>query len=391
MSAAVCPACSASRMTVFFELSGVPAHSCLLVDSREEALAFPRGDIVLAVCHACGFISNLAFDAGLNQYSSRYEESQAYSPHFMAFAGDLARRWVDRHELQGKRVLEIGCGKGEFLVEMAKAGAGPSIGIDPGVIPGRIEGAATLPVRWVQDFFDQRYLDLPADAVVCRHTLEHIHPVAGFMALVRQLTRLQGTRTVLFELPDTLRVLQEAAFWDIYYEHCSYFTPGSLSRLFRRFGFRVEALELAYDGQYILLEARPGGPVCETPPLEEPVHDVCEAVRSFDKVYREQIGRWSADLAGWRRAGKRVAIWGGGSKGVAFLSTLDPDGYISAAVDINPRKWGKFMAGTGHPVIAPAELQAAPPDVVVAMNPVYCDEIRGDLDRLGIAAELRAV
>ena len=45
---------------------------------------------------------------------------------------------------------------------------------------------------------------------------------------------------VFFELPDTERVLTEAAFWDIYYEHCSYFTPGSLARLFRRTGFEPQ-------------------------------------------------------------------------------------------------------------------------------------------------------
>ena len=31
---------------------------------------------------------------------------------------------------------------------------------------------------------------------------------------------------VLFELPDVERVLREVAFWDVYYEHCSYFTLG---------------------------------------------------------------------------------------------------------------------------------------------------------------------
>ena len=67
--------------------------------------------------------------------------------------------------------------------------------------------------------------------------------------------------TLFFELPDTERVLDECAFWDIYYEHCSYFTPGSLERLFRRSGFEVTRQWKAFDDQYLMLEARPGAGV----------------------------------------------------------------------------------------------------------------------------------
>ena len=72
---------------------------------------------------------------------------------------------------------------------------------------------------------------------------------------------------VLFELPDVKRVLEEVAFWDVYHEHCSYFSIGSLARLFRRSGFEVLHVELDYDDQYLLIEARPSA---STPAPGEP-------------------------------------------------------------------------------------------------------------------------
>jgi hypothetical protein len=42
-------------------------------------------------------------------------------------------------------------------------------------------------------------------------------------------------------------------------------------------------------------------------------------------------------------------------------------------------------------VIAPAELVADDPTQVVAMNPVYLDEIRAELTELGLSPELVAV
>jgi hypothetical protein len=61
---------------------------------------------------------------------------------------------------------------------------------------------------------------------------------------------------------------------------------------------------------------------------------------------------------------------------------------MSYAIDINPRKSGKFLPGTGHCIYSPDYLQQDPPDVVIAMNPVYRNEIQADLDRLGVGARL---
>jgi hypothetical protein len=57
---------------------------------------------------------------------------------------------------------------------------------------------------------------------------------------------------------------------------------------------------------------------------------------------------------------------------------------VAYAVDINPHKTGKFLAGTGHPVLGPAELLHDPPDLVVAMNSIYVGEIRAALDAMGL-------
>jgi hypothetical protein len=200
-------------------------------------------------------------------------------------------------------------------------------------------------------------------------------------------------KIALFELPDSLRVLREAAFWDIYYEHCSYFTIGSLARLFRREGFEVLDTALDYDGQYILLEARTVAPGAESlaTPREDSVEEVGAAVDGFVVGYEAKVRAMKEALVQVRRQGRRAVIWGGGSKGVAYFNTLHVSDEIQFAVDINPRKHGKFMAGTGQEIVAPDFLREYRPDVVIAMNPIYVDEIRRDLNALGLEPELQAV
>jgi SAM-dependent methyltransferase len=361
------------------------------VATREEAEAFPRGVLRLALCTSCGFITNTAYEPELQSYFESYEETQGFSPRFRQFARELAQRWVDRYDLAGKDVLEIGCGKGEFLLLMCELTGGRGIGIDPAIVFDRVSSPAADRVTFIKDLYDERYADLAGDAVVCRHTLEHIHPVADFLRMIRRSLDSRPDTVVLFELPDVLRVLRESAFWDIYYEHCSYFTPGSLARLFRASGFEVLAVELDYDDQYILVEAVPGGDGRAPLPLEERPEEVAQAVTGFTRNLAAVRERSGTELRSVRSRDGKIAVWGSGSKGVAFLTTLGLGDEVSVVVDINPYKQGKYMAGTGHEIVAPAALRALQPDLVVAMNPVYLEEIQRELDRLGLDARLEAV
>ena len=387
-----CPSCGSGSVRVFHSENNVPVNSCLLLPDASEARNFPRGTIALGHCAACGFISNTAFDVSNVTYAATYEETQGFSPRFRTFADKLARSLIDDYELRGKTVVEIGCGKGEFLTLLCEIGDNRGIGIDPSYIDQRNTSPARDRMTFITDFYGEKYADATAaaDLVVCRHTLEHIHPVADFVRTVR---RAIGDRTipVFFEVPDAGRVLREFAFWDIYYEHCSYFTPGSLARLFRAEGFGVRALGLDFDDQYVLLHADPSGADAGTAPAEDDLAVIARDVETFERDYPAKVARWKDDLERATANGRRAVIWGSGSKGVAYLTTLGIHDEIRYTVDINPYKQGMYMAGTGQLIVAPEFLKEYRPDVVVVMNPIYLDEIRRDLEAMDIDAELVAV
>ena len=182
-----CRSCGAADLDTFYELDGVPAHSVLNMKTREEALAYPKGKLRIACCRSCGFISNLAFDASLNEYSPDCEESQGFSPFFRVWLRGLAQEYVDRYGLRGKDVLEIGCGKGEFLILLCELGENRGIGIDPAYVVDRLDTPAD--VRFIGELYSEAYGDLAGDAVICRHTLEHIAPVSEFVGIVERSLR----------------------------------------------------------------------------------------------------------------------------------------------------------------------------------------------------------
>jgi SAM-dependent methyltransferase len=387
-----CASCGAHGLTIFHEQPDIPVHSVQLVNTYEEARSFARGDLRLAVCGGCGFITNAAYDDALQDYASAYEDAQGFSPRFQEFSRELAARWIDRYDLRGKTVLEIGSGKGAFLVDMCELGVRSAVGIDPAYVEGRLTSDAADRITFIPDFYSEAHGHLIGDAVVCRHTLEHIHAPRGLLQLVARSLAGRPNTPVLFELPDALRVLEEGAFWDVYYEHCSYFTPGSLARLFRLAGYEVLDLELVFDNQYVVIECRLGsGAQTGELALEEPPAEVLAAVRRFRASIAETKRRWAGRLDTARVAGERVVIWGASSKGVSFLTTLGIEREIDYAVDINPHKHGKFMAGTGQRIVGPEFLRDYRPDLVIAMNPIYLDEIGAQLSSMDLGPELVAV
>ena len=386
-----CPNCGLTDTAGFFEARGIPIHSCGLTDTREEALTAPRGDLVASLCRSCGFIWNSTYDPGLVDQSKLYEDQQCFSPTFNAFAEDLARRLVEEYDLYEKDILEIGCGKGDFLSLICGIGNSRGVGIDPAFEEGRLGEEETRNLEFVRDFYSEDHSKYVGDLVCCRHALEHIHDTGEFVRLVRKSI---GDRrpAVFFEVPDVTRILEDVAFWDIYYYHCSYFTPGSLSRVFRANHHRVTHLSRAFDDQYILLDAVPtDGPTAEIPELEEDPGEVEEMVDRFSSRCDAEIGMWKEELGSIHAGGKRTVAWGSGSKCITFLSMVGIADEIEYVVDINPYRQGRFLPGTGKEVVTPEFLVDYEPDYALVMNPVYCDEIAGSLREMGLDTEILSV
>lgn len=380
MDKMVCPNCrSIGSCHQFYEVRSVPTNSCLLVEDRRRALDFPTGDIVLAFCTECGFVFNAAWDAERTVYSDQYEETQGFSPTFNKFNQAIAEELIDNYNVRRKTVLEIGCGKGEFLSLICKLGGNRGIGYDPSFVPDRQE--AGQDVRFVREFFTEDTNEIAPDLLCCKMTLEHVGQTHRFLRSVRSVANREAS-VIFFQVPDVGRILKEGAFWDIYYEHCSYFSATSLKHLFTGTGFDVQRVWTGYDGQYLMIVTNPaehGSDVSVGD--EEGVAAIVRLCGSFAAAAARSRAAWLGRLRSWAVAGQRTVLWGSGSKAVAFLTTLGVHDEVEHVVDINPYRVGKFLPGTGQKIVAPAFLREYRPDNVVIMNPVYLREVEQELAR----------
>jgi hypothetical protein len=380
-----CPVCGSADTAVFLQRRGMPVHQNLLMSDERAALDVPKADLDMAACGHCGFVFNAAFDLSLLAYGEDYDNTQTCSQYFAAYVGDLARHLVDEKGVRRCRIVEVGSGKGQFLrmlVDNPDHG-NVGLGFDPSH-EGPLEDLGGR-LKFHRSYYGPQWTELKADVVVSRHVIEHVPRPVSLLQSIRAALESSPHARVFFETPCVEWILRRRVVWDFFYEHCSLFSPSSIRSAFEISGFRVNAVRHVFNGQYLWTEAT----VCT-----EPI-DVRHDAGSIPRLAREFTQAESSLTDGWRRrlaaasAAGAVAIWGAGAKGATFANLVDPNQeFIQCVIDLNPRKQGCFIGGTGHPIVDYREIASRGIRTVLMMNPNYLDESRELLKRGGIEVDL---
>ncbi|PSL04741.1 putative zinc binding protein [Haloactinopolyspora alba] len=378
-----CPACGGDRLKAVADLGNTPVLNGVMFDDPASARSATQGRLDLYGCLDCAHAVNVAFDPGLIDYDAEYDNSLHFSPTFRAYADDLAARLVDAYALREARIVEIGSGKGDFLESITKLCGGHGVGYDPSTMPDREIPNVTL----VGDYYRPGQDVEPYDLLVCRHVLEHLDDPESVLRSLRAAAPEGSVH--YFEVPAAEFDFGPAGMWDFIYPHVSYFSAGSLRWLLNRCGFDVVASGRAFSDQFLWVEARPAAHEAAPGAVPPDPAEHLALLDEFAARHESQVSRWRQHIARAMGQGARAALWGAGSKGVSFLNAVD-DGTELAVVDLNDRKWGRYLPGTGHRVTAPDDLGRDVTEVLIT-NPAYAPEISRHLGELGIDADVVAV
>lgn len=367
----VCPLCQSADLHVFLQRNAVPIQQNILTSSLETSLKTPRGKLEMTFCNQCGFVFNKSFDPELMDYNQDYNNTQEASQHFLEHLRILKEKIMKHKSLEDSIITEIGCGKGFFLKMLVLDNNHNIVGhgFDP-----TYEGNLVLEdgkLNFERRYFDSSCKGFKTNILVCRHVIEHIPNPMHFINEIANAISSNEKVSIFFETPCIDWIFKTNTFWDFFYEHCSLFSASTLRFAFEKSGFYVKSVEHVFDGQYLWLEAEKKSSSFSDVKYPSVNLDVAS---QFAANEVEMIAEWKELLEKLIPTGK-VAVWGAGAKGVTFVNMIDPEQkLISALIDVNSDKQGKFVPGTGHPVINYSDVEKNEIKHAIIMNPNYYEE-----------------
>lgn len=340
-------------MKELLRIDDLPIFQNKILSTFEEAVNFPKADLVLVQDLNTGFVYNSSFDSAFLVYDSTYQNEQAVSPKFrehLQVVGNLIM-----NNFKGYTLIEIGCGKGYFVELLEKLGF-DIYGLDPAYEGSnhRIEKANFIG--------GNRFC---YDGVILRHVLEHIQNPLEFLTNLRDSNG--GDGKIYIEVPCMDWILLHRAFYDIFYEHVNYFRISDFEKIFKK----IHQIGHLFDGQYIFVVADLSSiqiPIAvESDYIDFPT-DFCDSIIHYAKIIKDV-----------RSENLPSAIWGASSKGVIFaLMMMRAGAEVDFVIDINPEKQGKYIASSGLKVQSPEEVltRLTPGAPIFVMNSFYLEEIK---------------
>ncbi len=319
-----------------------------------KALTEDRGvDLEVCQCSSCGLVqlSNEAVP-----YYREVIRASAVSEEMRQFRAQQFGRFIEEYALRGKKVLEVGCGRGEYLSILQQGGAkAHGLEYSRDSVAQCIAGGLCVS----RGFIDNTACELegaPFSAFMILSYLEHLPDPNGTLGGVRR--HLVDGGVGLVEVPNFDMILRQNLFSEFTTDHLSYFTEDTLRTTLALNGFEIVDCRAVWH-DYIL----------------------SAVVRKRDKL---DLSRFSAcqsqvkkEIEGYLRryGGKKAAIWGAGHQALAMIALTGLADKIRYVIDSAPFKQNKFTPATHVPIVSPDVLESDPVDAIIVMAASYSDEV----------------
>lgn len=369
-----CPNCESTNTTPVYKYNDAITYQNVLMKSYDDAIRAPRGNIDLHYCNDCTFLYNVQFDDLKVGYGQEYENDQSYSSAFVKHINAVASKILVDCGMTQHKILEIGCGNGYFLKELIRDdNSNFGVGYDKSLKDSSVNDRISLHNRYYTEAEQGDF-----DVVLSRHVVEHI---LNNNFLLKLLKQKNPKATFFIETPSLEWIIRNNTFFDIFYEHCSYFSNYSLSTLIGKHNLNIHSLESAFNGQYLWIAA--GNK--ENTDISLHKNLSLDMIKTFFHSFETMIAQFK-NLISQPMKGKKIALWGAGAKGVTFANLIDSQKeLIDCVIDINPKKVGKFIPGTGHPIVARDVLLNNEVGMIIIMNSNYYHEIVSEIGNTDIA------
>lgn len=355
-----CNYCDGKNLIQILSTRTVPFAQNFVFDRFEDSVNCASAAINIYRCYDCKTAFNVKFNGSLIDYNDQYQNEQQLSPVFRNHLSEVISWIANTYPDRSTKITEVGCGKGYFIQALRDAGYTDLSGFDTAY-----EGNDPTIKK---TYFSTGQGVAESKLLIIRHVLEHIEKPFEFLQSLAKTNNYNGR--IYIEVPDLDWINSHGAFWDFYHEHVNYFSAD-----FFRKNFTNAKIKSLFEGQYI-------GILLELSEFKTPKKMANES--RLDNVlvdFDDSLSKVMSQIKSY----KEIYVWGASSKGVMICNYLDPQkNRIVWLVDINPKKWNKYIPVTGHKILSPDEfkgLALSKGALVLVANENYKTEIENALEK----------
>lgn len=352
------------------EFAQMPASAQDIPD--EQQVKDDKGiDLHLHQCPNCGLVQ---FDCTPVAYYRDVIRSGGFSTTMVELRRYQYRHLIETYHLEGKKFLEAGCGRGEFLSVLTEFPV-EAYGIEHKSDLAALAREQGLSVS--EGFTETPDTVLgehgPYDVFLSFNFLEH-QPNPGMM-LDCIYNNLTEDGMGLITVPSLEYILQYDGYYELIRDHIAYYSFDTLRCLLKLHGFEVLEEEMVNRDTCSVIVRKcaktkpemPGAPV-------KPV-DLSGWRASKEEIHRE-IRQLSDRL---KQEGKSLAVWGASHQGFTLAATTCLGETAEYMIDSAPFKQGRFAPASHLPIVKPEHYLEHPVDTILIVAPGYTKEIAGSI------------
>jgi SAM-dependent methyltransferase len=310
------------------------------LESPQQYRKGPVLPIVTEWCRQCGLIRQVPGNEVPLDYADIARDTARQMPDYTS---DIINSLTAFGLAPDDAVMEIGANDGSFLRAVQAAGFRNLIAIEPSKSLSARAAEAGLIVH--NTLFSTAFAEGARrrhgsmQAVLCRHTLEHVPDITDMVQGIAAVLAPGGLAFI--EVPDTDWIVSELFAHEIWDEHITYFRAGSLAALLRRAGLVPVRLQRARfrDTRNLLCWAvRAPARVSTRPDLVDDATAAGE-LDSFQSRWDAVAGRLRDAVA---TAPRPLIAIGAAHIQMNFLNFAGLDAAVELLIDDDPVKAGHY-------------------------------------------------
>lgn len=368
-------------------LEGMPA-SAQDIPSKEELMEEKGISLNLCQCSSCGLVQ---FDCQPVEYYKDVIRSGGYSTTMVNLRTRQYRHLIETYHLEGKKLIEAGCGQGEFLSVLS------NFPVEAYGIENRESLVAMAKEKglnvWKQFAKEGEILapgdgsvNGPYDGFLSFNFLEHQpNPVSMLRCLA---DNLQDEGIGLITVPSLEYILEHDGYYELIRDHLAYYTFDTLRYTAEEAGFEVLEEEMINRDTLSVIVRKKKQPAKREDDKKAVKIDVSGLIKSQDTIGSEMDQLIKELEAG----GKRLAVWGASHQGFTLASTTRIGAFAEYMIDSAPFKQGKYAPASHLPIVPSEHFMTDPVDAILIVAPGYTEEIAGIIkEKFGRDVEILAL